>query len=257
MATFQVETDRSERNSYRFVPYVLALASAPFGYGHRYGICFIPSGDEGRQKFQGPMVPGPWAKTYGLSTVIAANPEMGTGAEIRRNRAAGLEFTVADGDEIVLTDRNVVTRFRVTVLTRPQMESPIRLDVIEPRSVAADPTPVIEAPVVEVGTVLYTASVTDNTPGVDDGVKTVVTYRHIVKRVGRNGRWSLSGRPGRGMNSPDQIGALYFRTEDEAIADLHRDAERAVERARKALATATKELDLVIDAEFNRTTGAR
>lgn len=113
MKVYRVTTDPSERESYRFVPFVLALEKKPFGEANRYGICFIPRGDSGRQVYQGPMVPGPWAQTYGLSTVIAANPELGTGAEIRRNRANGCEATVNEGDELILEHEGEIIRFRI------------------------------------------------------------------------------------------------------------------------------------------------
>lgn len=67
----------------------------------RFGIGGVPAGHVGRQVTQGPLVPGPWAFTFGLASVIAANPEHGTYGEIKRNLAAGREHTVEEGDRIV------------------------------------------------------------------------------------------------------------------------------------------------------------
>ena len=76
--------------------HVLALK----GTYHRFGLAAIPRGKSGRKVFQGPLVPGPWAFAFGLSSVIAANPEHGTYGDIRRNKAAGLEHEVEAADLI-------------------------------------------------------------------------------------------------------------------------------------------------------------
>lgn len=67
------------------------------GTYERYAIGGVPKGEEGRQEHGGPMVPGPWHYIYGLCTVIAGNPEYGTGAEMERKDAAGLVFEIWPG----------------------------------------------------------------------------------------------------------------------------------------------------------------
>jgi len=67
---------------------------------YRLGIGSVPRGAEGRQVHEGPMVPGPWAYTYGLATVMAANPVHGTGAEMRRKAAENKVHHVATGDQV-------------------------------------------------------------------------------------------------------------------------------------------------------------
>ena len=84
--------------------HVLAIAGTRF----RLGIFVVAEGDEARKDFGGPMVPGPWAGTFGLATCMAANPAHGTGAEIARNKEAGIEHTVKTGDELEI-DGNVYT----------------------------------------------------------------------------------------------------------------------------------------------------
>lgn len=61
----------------------------------RHGIVAIPVGERARQEHGGPLVPGPWAATYGLASCI--DNHGGTGAEARRKREAGLEHTVRAG----------------------------------------------------------------------------------------------------------------------------------------------------------------
>lgn len=71
------------------------------GSYHRFGVGMVPEGESARQEFGGPMVPGPWAYTYGpMASVITADPEHSTGAEMRRKAEAGLVFHVEDGDEV-------------------------------------------------------------------------------------------------------------------------------------------------------------
>jgi len=66
----------------------------------RFGIGGIVKGGKGTKLFGGPMVKGPWAFAFGLGVCIAANREMGTGAEMERLEAAGKEHVVEDGDLI-------------------------------------------------------------------------------------------------------------------------------------------------------------
>jgi hypothetical protein len=62
----------------------------------RVMISWTPADGLSRREFQGPILPGPYAAPFELSTVI--DNDGGTGAEIRRNEAAGLEHLVEDGD---------------------------------------------------------------------------------------------------------------------------------------------------------------
>ena len=38
------------------------------------GVGFIAEGDSGRQVWEGPLVPGPWAYTYSVAVIIDASP---------------------------------------------------------------------------------------------------------------------------------------------------------------------------------------
>jgi hypothetical protein len=76
--------------------HVLALT----GTYRRFGVGGICRGGEGRQTYQGPMIPGPWAFAFGLGSTITANPAHGTGAERERKLAAGTEHDVAEGDRV-------------------------------------------------------------------------------------------------------------------------------------------------------------
>lgn len=40
------------------------------GTFHRLAICFTPAGEFSRREFQGPVLEGPYASTFGLSTTI-------------------------------------------------------------------------------------------------------------------------------------------------------------------------------------------
>jgi hypothetical protein len=68
--------------------------------GIRKGVSAVPRGSEGRQVHGGPMVPGPWAYTYGLATCICANPENGTYGEMKRLRAENKVHAVDDGTRL-------------------------------------------------------------------------------------------------------------------------------------------------------------
>jgi len=60
----------------------------------RFGIGLVPPGREARQVFEGPMVPGPWAYTYGLGVCICADPRRNTGAESARKKDEGTEHVI-------------------------------------------------------------------------------------------------------------------------------------------------------------------
>ena len=59
-------------------------------------ISWTPADGCSRRVYQGPVLPGPYAAPFELATVI--DNDGGTGAEIRRNEAAGLEHLVETGD---------------------------------------------------------------------------------------------------------------------------------------------------------------
>jgi hypothetical protein len=44
------------------------------GYDRRWGVGIVPAGQTGRQTTGGPLVPGPWAYTFGKATVLSAEP---------------------------------------------------------------------------------------------------------------------------------------------------------------------------------------
>lgn len=70
-----------------------------FATGRSYSrvmISWTPADGLSRRVFQGPILPGPYAAPFELATVI--DNDGGTGAEIRRNEAAGLEHLVETGD---------------------------------------------------------------------------------------------------------------------------------------------------------------
>jgi hypothetical protein len=69
----------------------------------RYGLGGWTAEGTGRIVYQGPMVKGPYVFVFGLATVIASNPSLGTGAERQRNLLAGTEHDVAEGDEVEFT----------------------------------------------------------------------------------------------------------------------------------------------------------
>lgn len=79
--------------------------------GHRNGITIVQRGESGRKVEQGPLVPGPWADTFGLCTVMAANPEHGTSAEMARLRGQGLVYDVRSGDLLCID--GVIYRVKV------------------------------------------------------------------------------------------------------------------------------------------------
>lgn len=66
------------------------------GTYRRYHAREIPAGEEARQVSGGPMVPGPWAYTYGLCSVISTNG--GTADDIREAKAKGLWIEIQHGD---------------------------------------------------------------------------------------------------------------------------------------------------------------
>lgn len=78
------------------------------GYRKRFGLGFVPEGHEGRQTFQGEMVPGPWAYAFGLCSVI--DNHGGSGAERQRNLAANTEHDVEEGDTIIIDGNSYVVK---------------------------------------------------------------------------------------------------------------------------------------------------
>lgn len=77
-------------------PNVIAVKSRYARGVVRLAVGFVGPLGSARQEQGGPLVPGPWAYTFPLSTVIDNNG--GSGAEARRNREAGIEWTAEIGD---------------------------------------------------------------------------------------------------------------------------------------------------------------
>ena len=75
-------------------PTILATNNGRF----RFNVGHVPEGEVGRQVTQGPLVPGPWAYTFGLSTYIS---DSGSSAdETDEAKANGTYLEVEDGDLI-------------------------------------------------------------------------------------------------------------------------------------------------------------
>ncbi len=89
------------------------------GTYHRVGLCLTLEGEEARQDCGGEMIPGPWAATYGLCSVIAAS---------RIARKPTVE--IADGDVIAIPHKHgesAYTYYRVRIFRREY----VALDRIE------------------------------------------------------------------------------------------------------------------------------
>jgi len=84
----------------------------------RFKFGFVGPDGECRRVTGGPILPGPYAYGYPLSVAITANPEHGTGAEMRRNRAAGTEVDAAIGDVVVFRG----FRFRIEAAPNDNIE---------------------------------------------------------------------------------------------------------------------------------------
>lgn len=68
----------------------------------RLGIGFVGRHEVGRQIYQGPLVPGPWAYTFPMAVFI--DNHGGSAAERRKNIEAGLEYDVEIGDMFEIDD---------------------------------------------------------------------------------------------------------------------------------------------------------
>lgn len=62
----------------------------------------VLEGQEGRQVFQGPLVPGPWFWINPMTTAMSSKPGMGTMADIARAKAAGKYHTVSIGGAVLI-----------------------------------------------------------------------------------------------------------------------------------------------------------
>lgn len=87
--------------------------------GNRLAVLAMPRGQEARREFDGAMIPGPWADTFGKCTVI--DNHGGTGVEMARLDEAGKVHHVQTGD-LLSIDGNT---YRVRVFGRDH----IRLEV--------------------------------------------------------------------------------------------------------------------------------
>lgn len=99
---------------------------------YRHGLGWIEKGDDGRRVQGGPMVPGPWAFAFGLSTSITSDPRSGTGYEAKTGREAGTEFPVRDGD-LLLIDGSV---YEVETFRHEEYVNLHLLDIVGTRSEA-------------------------------------------------------------------------------------------------------------------------
>lgn len=77
--------------------------------GRRFAFVSTPKGSATRTTYQGPLVPGPHVECFALGSVITANPEMSTRAEMARLDAQGLVFLIDDGHEVEIDG----SRYRV------------------------------------------------------------------------------------------------------------------------------------------------
>lgn len=68
----------------------------------RMKIGYITAQGSARKVQDGPLVPGPWAYTYPLSSAITADPRHSTAAESERLTSAGVEWQVKVGDLFVM-----------------------------------------------------------------------------------------------------------------------------------------------------------
>lgn len=78
------------------------------GTYHRYKIGGCPKGESGRKETGGPEFPGPWHYIFGLATVIALDPNAGTGAEMARARKAGLVHELSPGEKIQIDEQKYI-----------------------------------------------------------------------------------------------------------------------------------------------------
>lgn len=68
--------------------------------GAGFTVDAVRANDSARQKYQGPHVPGPWAYAFARAGVI--DNYGGTGASIKRDKAAGLLIEADIGDVLAI-----------------------------------------------------------------------------------------------------------------------------------------------------------
>lgn len=69
----------------------------------------IPAGEEARRVSHGPMVPGPWAWTSPMASVLSAEPAFSTGAVMEREKREGRLIDAKEGDVLIMCgDRYVI-----------------------------------------------------------------------------------------------------------------------------------------------------
>jgi hypothetical protein len=82
---------------------------------HRFGLGHVMAGDAGNCDGDGfgqnVMKAGPWAYAFGLCVAICSNPAMNSGAESDRNKAAGTEHVIEDGQLVSIA--NITYRCRI------------------------------------------------------------------------------------------------------------------------------------------------
>ena len=81
---------------------VLRMRTHQGGYC-RLRVVYTPGGGLSVREYQGPALPGPYATTYAMATMIDTR---GTQArEMRENEDAGLEFDVVEGERLEMDGR--------------------------------------------------------------------------------------------------------------------------------------------------------
>jgi hypothetical protein len=84
--------------------------------GRRFGLGFVGPQGTSRREYGGPIVPGPYAYTFGLATVLAADPAQGTGAEMGRLRHLGMVIDARPGELLVfLVESDQEHRFTIEI----------------------------------------------------------------------------------------------------------------------------------------------
>lgn len=67
----------------------------------------VPEGEEARQEFQGPLVPGPWAYAFPLATIISAHTLVDPNPVIADEVKEGDVFVI-EGNSFVFRDDNMM-----------------------------------------------------------------------------------------------------------------------------------------------------
>ena len=79
---------------------------------HELMVGFVKEGESGRQVFQGPQVPGPWAYAFGIAAVLTSNYK-GKAAHLRAKEQRTID--ILDGDFLRTPDGNI---YKVEIFDR-------------------------------------------------------------------------------------------------------------------------------------------